>query len=35
MNLKFGDFAEDFLEVKANRSAPRRASALSVMAYKE
>ena len=30
MDLKFDDFAGDFLKVKANRSALRRASALSV-----
>jgi len=31
MNLKFGGIAEDFREVKENRSAIRRASALSVI----
>jgi hypothetical protein len=30
MNLKFGDFTEDFREVKANCPLPRRASALPV-----
>jgi len=35
MNLKFGDFAEDFREVQENHSETRCASALSVMQYKK
>jgi len=31
MNLKFGDFMEDFRKVKVNRFEIRRASALPVM----
>jgi len=35
MDLKFDDFAGDFLKVKANRSALRRASARCVIWYKD